>query len=331
MRCGTISPIDVSHLHLAGRSGGKHGGDNMPEWSDQSVMSSGAVGPKIARANVAQRLRALRDRADLSVSAVASAMEWSVSKLTRIEKGEVSIQPLEVRALLSHYGITDQNIIAELSGLARTSRTRQWYSRHRLTGEFANFVAFENEAAVIQSWQLLFVPGLLQTKDYARANTALTLRADPNDEQVQARVELRMDRQQALFERLDAPDAPRVIAVLDEAVLRRPIGGRDVMGRQLDHLLTLARATEKFTFGVTPLELEHHSGIGGSFEILKFSGKTHGDVLFVEGAAGTDFVLIDRASADRHNAIFQDLLDYGRTGERALQLIRSIRDAMQGT
>src|SRR4051812_39929570 len=104
----------------------------MPEPSDQSVMSSPAVGPKIARANVAQTLRALRDQADLSVSPVASTMEGSVSKLPRIEKGEVSIRPLEVRALLSHYGITDEQVFSDLSRLARTSRSRQWYIRHRL-------------------------------------------------------------------------------------------------------------------------------------------------------------------------------------------------------
>jgi transcriptional regulator with XRE-family HTH domain len=302
---------------------------SLPEASDQSVMPAAAVGPKIARASVALRLRALRDQAGLSAAAVADAMDWSVSKLTRIEKGEVSIQPLEVRALLGHYGITNENVIAEFSRLSRTSRSRQWYSRHRLTGAYADFVAFENEAAVIQAWQLLFIPGLLQTRDYARAVTARTLRTDPNDEQVQARVELRMDRQQALFERLNGPDAPRVVAVLDESVLRRPIGGRDVMGRQLDHLLALAENTRNFAFGVAPLDLEHHSGLGGSFELLKFSGQSHEDVLFVEGAAGSDFVLTDRSSTDRHNALFQDLLDYGRTGDRALQLIRSIRDGMR--
>ena len=304
---------------------------DMPEGPGRSVMPAASVGPKVARANVAQRLRVLRDQAGLSVAAVADAMDWSVSKLTRIEKGEVSIQPLEVRVLLGHYDVTDENVIAEFSRLARTSRSRQWYSRHRLTGAYADFVAFENEAAVIQAWQLLFVPGLLQTRDYARAVTARTLRTDPNDEQVQARVELRMDRQQALFERLEGADAPRVIAVLDESVLRRPIGGRDVMARQLDHLLALAEDAEKFSVGVTPLDLEHHSGLGGSFELLKFSGQSHEDVLFVEGAAGSDFLLTDRNSTDRHNALFQDLLDYGRTGDRARQFIRSIRDGMQGT
>jgi transcriptional regulator with XRE-family HTH domain len=323
--------VGVSHLRFADSADEWRAVTGVPEASDQSVLSVAAVGPKIAKANVAQRLKALREQKRMSVAAVAGAMDWSVSKLTRIEKGDVSIQPLEVRALLGHYQVTDENVLAEFSRLARTSRTRQWYSSHRLTGAYADFVAFENEAAVIQTWQLLFVPGLLQTKEYARAITARTLRADPNDEQVQERVMLRMDRQEALFERLAGPDAPQVISVIDESVLRRPIGGRDVMARQLDHLLELAADAGKFMLGVAPLDLEHHSGLGGAFELLKFSGQSHEDVLFVEGAAGSDFLLTDEESTDRHNALFKDLLDYGRTGDRALQMIRSIRDGMRSS
>jgi transcriptional regulator with XRE-family HTH domain len=288
------------------------------------------IGPKIARVSVAQRLKALREEARLTTAAVAGAMDWSISKLTRIEKGEVTIQPLEVRALLAHYRIDDESLVVDLSRLARTSRSRQWYSRYRLPGAFADLVAFENEASVIRIWQMLFIPGLLQTPEYARAVTARTLRADPNDDQVRERVALRLDRQHALLDRMAEPDALRMQVVLDEAVLRRPVGGREVQARQLDHLLTLAEDTERFSFGVTPLDLEHHSGLGGSFTILQFPARTHDDVLFAEGAAGFDVLLTDRESTDRHNALFQDLLDYGRTGERAVRFIRAIRDELHG-
>ncbi|MBL7260380.1 helix-turn-helix domain-containing protein [Paractinoplanes lichenicola] len=300
----------------------------MSDASDRSVVPTETVGPKIARANVALRLKSLRDGLGLSAAAVAKTMDWSVSKLTRIEKGEVTVQPLEVRALLGHYHISDEHVVAELSRLARLSRSRQWYSRHRLAGAFADFVAFENEAAEIHVWQLLFVPGLLQTRDYARAITARTLRTDPNDEQVKARVDLRMDRQEALFERQRGDSPPRVTVVFDESALRRPLGGHEVMARQLDHLLALAEDPQRFVFGVAPLDLEHHSGLGGSFELLKFAG-THDDVMFVEAAAGYDFLVVNREETDRHNALFKDLLDYGRTGDRALQTIRSIRDEMR--
>jgi hypothetical protein len=101
------------------------------------------------------------------------------------------------------------------------------------------------------------------------------------------------------------------------------------MIRQLDHLLALAEDVGKITFGVAPLDLEHHSGLGGSFELLMFVKQSHEDVLFVEGAAGCDFLLTDRILTSRHNAIFQDLLKYGRTGDRARHLIRSIRNEIQ--
>ncbi|GAA0476441.1 transcriptional regulator [Paractinoplanes deccanensis] len=303
----------------------------MTDVSGQSFVPSAAVGPKVAKASVAHRLRVLREQAGMSAATVAATMDWSVSKLTRIEKGEVTVQPLEVRALLAHYGVTDEDLLADFSRLARTSRTRQWYSRHRLNGAFADFVAYEHEAVAIRIWQVLFVPGLLQTREYARAITALTLRTDPNDEQVKARVDLRIDRQQAFFERLGGPDSPRLMSVIDEGVLRRPVGGRDVMLQQLDHLLSLAESTGAVELGVAPLDLERHSGLGGSFELLQFSAESHGDVLFVEAAAGHDFIRTDQESTARHGALFQDLLDYGRTGDRALQLIRSIRDEMRGS
>jgi len=301
----------------------------IPESPDNSVKISPSVGPKIAKVGLAQRLRVLRENRRLTPADVASAMEFSQSKLTRIEKGEVSVQPLEVRALLNHYGVTDDDEIALLLRLARTSRSRQWYSSHRLTGAYADFIAYENEALVIKAWQLLFVPGLVQTEEYAHASTARTLRTSPENEEVKVRVRLRMDRQQALHERLGKPGAPRMVMAIDEAVLRRPIGGRDVLRRQLDHLLELGENSDTYSFAVTPLDLEHHSGLGGSFELLKFAGRSHGDVLFVEAAAGQDFILTDHPLIDRHSALFQDLIDYGRTGEDALKLIRSCRDALR--
>lgn len=300
---------------------------DMPEASDRPEAPTN-IGPKIARTNVAHRLRTWRDRAGLSIAAVADHMDWSVSKLTRVENGEVSVQPLEVRALLTRYGVTDENEIGQLSQLALISRTPQWYSNHRLTGAFAEFVAYEHEASVIQAWQLLFIPGLLQTREYASAITARTLRTSVNDEQTQARVQLRMDRKQALLERMNEPSAPSMIAVIDESVLRRPVGGHDVMAGQLDHLLDLAQDAERVVLGVVPLDLDPHSGLGGCFEILHFPGQSHQDVLFVEGAAGADFLLTDAKMTERHNLLFNDLLSHGKTGDNALRMIQSIRDEM---
>jgi transcriptional regulator with XRE-family HTH domain len=288
------------------------------------------VGPTIARHLVRQRLRELREASDLSPATVAELTGWSLSKLNRIESGDVTVQPLEVRALLRFYGVEDKDLVDTLARLSQASRTRQWYSRYRLTGDFQRFVAFEHEAAVINIWQILLIPGMLQTEEYAAAVTALATRRSPGDKDVQARVKLRMDRQRAFRERLGQPGAPRIVAMIDESVLRRPLGGPDVLRRQLDHLLTLAEDSDTYSFGVTPLDLAHHSGVGGPFELLQFAGSDHGDVLFAESAAGADSISTDDEQSALFKTIFQDLLRYGLTGEDALDMIRARRADLPG-
>lgn len=286
-----------------------------------------AVGPAVARELVRSRLKELREASELSPAEVAEHTGWSISKLNRIEKGEVTVQPLELRALLTYYGIEDEDQLTALARLSRASRTRQWYSKHRLEGPFQRFVAYENEAAVINIWQLVFVPGLLQTEEYARAITALSMRRSPGDREVLSRVKLRMDRQSAFRDRLAGPFPPRIVAVIDEAVLRRPVGGPDALRRQLDHLLRLAERPETYTIAVTPLDLAHHSGLGGSFELLQFAALER-DVLFVEAAAGIDSLTMEPEMIRLFREIMNDLLNYGRTGEDALATIRSARAAL---
>jgi transcriptional regulator with XRE-family HTH domain len=283
------------------------------------------VGPTVARELVRTRLKELREASELSPTDVAEHTGWSISKLSRIEKGEVTVQPLEVRALLTYYGVGDENEITDLARLSRASRTRQWYSKYRLAGDFQRFVAYEYEAAIINTWQLLFIPGLLQTEEYAKAITALSMRRSQDDGGVLARVKLRMDRQQAFRERQRRPDPPKIVAIIDEAVLRRPVGGRDVLRRQLDHLLRLADEHPAYTVAVTPLDLLQNSGLGGTFELLQFGGTEHPDVLFVEAAAGMDTLTKESDTTSLFRNIVQDLLDYGRTGEDALDLIRAAR------
>ncbi|BEL08564.1 helix-turn-helix transcriptional regulator [Actinoplanes sichuanensis] len=294
-----------------------------------SAESPMEVGPTIARHLVRQRLRELRESSELSPATVAELTGWSLSKLNRIESGDVTVQPLEVRALLRFYGVEDKDVVDTLAKLSQASRTRQWYSRYRLAGDFQRFVAFEHEAAVINIWQVLLMPGLLQTEEYAAAVTALSMRRSPGDRDVLAKVKLRMDRQKAFRERLGQPGAPRIVAVIDESVLHRPLGGPDVLRRQLDHLLALAEQRDIYTIGVTPLGLAHHSGVGGTFELLQFAGE-HGDVLFVETAAGSDSLTTDDEQTGLFRTIFQDLLQYGLTGDDALAMIRERRAALPG-
>jgi transcriptional regulator with XRE-family HTH domain len=282
------------------------------------------IGPIVARERLSLRLQQLRADSGLSTSDVATAMEWSPSKLSRIEKSDVTVQPLEVRALLAFYGVHDGSEVESLVDLARTSRTRQWYSRHKLNGDYQKYVAFEAEASRINIWQVLFIPGLLQTPEYARAASSLATRKSADHEDVEARVDLRLDRQRALLKRQRGAAPPRLIAVIDESALRRPIGGSDIFVRQLDHLLEAGKDTTANTLAVMPLGLARNPGLAGTFELLQFDG-THPDVLFVEAAASTDDLRRDRATTKFFRDVMAELLDVSLTGEAALDLIRGIR------
>jgi transcriptional regulator with XRE-family HTH domain len=284
------------------------------------------VGPIVARELVRARLKDLREASELSAATVAEHTGWSISKLNRIENGEVTVQPFELRALLSYYGVENEGEVTTLARLSQASRARQWYSKHRLEGAFQRFVAYEFEASVINIWQLLFFPGLLQTEEYARAITALSMRRSPDHDEVLSRVRLRMDRQKAFRGRLAGPNPPRIVAVIDESVLKRPVGGPDCLRRQIDHLLQLAENPGTYTIAVTPLDLAHHSGLGGTFELLQFAAPEHDDVLFVEAAAGASSLQMSRTPLFRD--IMQDLLTYGRTGEDALEMLRNARAAL---
>jgi len=301
-----------------------------PGSREPSAGSRGAtVGPIVARELVRSRLKELREASELSSATVAAHTGWSTSKLNRIENGEVTVQPFELRALLSYYGVDDQDEVAALARLSQASRARQWYSKHRLEGDFQRFVAYEYEASVINIWQILFFPGLLQTEEYARAITALSMRRSPDHEAVLSRVKLRMDRQEAFRSRLAGDHPPRIVAVIDESVLHRPVGGPDCLRRQIDHVLELAEGQpEVYTVAVTPLELAHHSGLGGTFELLQFDTPGHDDVLYVEAAAGASNLQMSPVEDSLFRAIVQDLLTYGRTGDDAIQMLRNARTAL---
>jgi hypothetical protein len=253
-------------------------------------------------------------------------LSWSESKLNRIETGVVTVQALEVEALLKLYGVTDEKTIDSLKTLAVVSRTRAWWNKQGLTPEFQQFVAYEAEASVLEVVHALFIPGLLQTKSYAETISSAIRLSDPSDPLVSARVELRMDRQAAFFERLGKANSPAMHAVLDESVLDRPVGGVDVMRDQLDHLLSLAEKPF-LSLTVLPRSAGVHAGLGGSFERLEFFDKNDPSIAFVESAAKD--TLLTGTATNYFKEAFQSLCSQGQNGDDALTTIRAIRDAMK--
>lgn len=281
------------------------------------------VGPAVARERLRTRLRELRDQLKLPADEVARRMYWSLSKLNRVETGTVTIQPMELRGLLELYGVRDQEEVSALVDLAVVSRRRQWWSNHRLKGDFQQFVAYEAEAATISVCQGLLVPGLLQTPAYARAITSRILRRDASDPDVDETVKIRLKRQRAVLERATPP---RIVAMLDESVLRRPVGGHATMRDQLDRLAALAEQPN-MTIGFIPFEAGAHPGQGGIFELLEFEDANDPAVLFVESAA-SDRIEKDPDQIQEYREIIEDLIRSGVTGNEAAGFIRKIQETL---
>lgn len=285
------------------------------------------VGPTVARERLGRRLRSLRESLGVPATAAAREMYWSVSKLERVENGAVAVAPVDVRTLLDFYGVRDKKESALLLGLAATARERGWWRRHRLTKEYRRFVGYEVEASRISIYQALFMPGLLQTEDYAQAITAKILLKSPDAQDVRARIEVRLARQRNLLERMANTVVPELIVALDEAVLRRPVGGIAVLRRQLDHLLEMA-ARPSITVVVIPLRLEGHPGLGGTFELLEFAGSGRPDMLFLE-AVTHDFIVTEEEATAPYRESMKALREVGWSGADATGVIEEIRDSLR--
>jgi transcriptional regulator with XRE-family HTH domain len=236
----------------------------------------------IQRRRLRGELRRARVGARLTQSDVAAAMDWSLSKLIRIESGSVAISSNDLRALLHHYGIVDQADIDRLLSLARAGKEqRAWWNAYRgsTSQQYLTFLGYENSASVIYMFQPLLIPGLLQDEDYARA----VLRAyggSVTEKRVEEWVELRMRRQDLL----ERPNPPEMFFVLDEATLHRWVGGRDVMRHQL-HRLKNEAAGDNIVIEIVPFTAGQHPGMKGPFCIMEFADDRDEDV-FLENPRG---------------------------------------------
>jgi transcriptional regulator with XRE-family HTH domain len=284
------------------------------------------VGPALARQRLYLHLHSLREELHLPAADVAKQMHWSPSKLNRIENGKVTIQPLEVKAVLEHYGVTDQDEIDRWVQLSIASRQRMWWRDEKFDEDYLTFVAFENDASHLYGYHATFVSGLLQTEDYARAVTSAVLRTTVADSRVAEVVAVRMKRQETLLRRLAGKHPPTVSLAIDEAVLRRSVGGDEVMAGQLDHLLKISeRPTVNLT--VLPLRLGAHAGLGGTFELLTFSEASDLDVVFIETTA-EDYLLTDVDNTTIFHGIINELLASGLSGDDASRAIRDARESL---
>ena len=260
------------------------------------------TGPTVLRMLLGAHLRRLREAQGITLERAGYQIRASHSKMSRIELGRVSFKDRDVADLLALYGVTDEQERETLCALARQANTQGWWHSYSdiLPHWFEFYIGLERAADRIRTYQVQFVPGLLQTEAYARAVVMLEHAEDPADD-TGRRVKLRMARQQVLT----GPDAPGLWAVVDDAALRRPIGGPEVMREQLRHLIDLA-AKPNVTIQVIPFGAGGHAAAGGPFSILRFPEPDLPDVVYLEQLTSALY-LDKREDTDHYLAVMERL------------------------
>jgi transcriptional regulator with XRE-family HTH domain len=246
-------------------------------------------------------LRKSREGLGLTVDQAAERLGWHQSKVSRVETGRSGVRANEVGTLLDAYEINDPQTREALATLAREGKRRVWWAPYSdvITHRYASFIAFEAEAASVRSFQTTLVHGLLQTPEYARAVTNALQPGTPQDE-IDALVNVRLARQNATLRRADPL---KVWAIMDEAVLRREIGGAEVMTKQLRHLRE-ASEEPNITVQVLPYQAGAHAGLHGSFTILEFPVRSDLDVVYADSL--TSNLYLER---DEDLALYSEAFD----------------------
>lgn len=265
--------------------------------------------PTIARRRVRLALREAREHADLTQLQVAEEMEWSLSKVIRIENGDVSISPNDLKPLLSYLGIRDKTAVAALVADARIARTRQrqaWYQtpefRENLTDATRKLIEYEHEATEIRSYGIYYIPGPLQTPDYARA-LMTRFEDELSPDQIDRRVAARKLRREGVLSRAESGQV-RFLVMLDESVLRRTIGGPVIFAAQLRELRELI-TKNVITLRMVPFTLDAPVTNNASFDLMTLS---EGEVLYRETGLG-DEMIEDRDATAKHRARYTRVWD----------------------
>jgi transcriptional regulator with XRE-family HTH domain len=282
-------------------------------------------GPVVQRARLTAELQRIRRDAGKTQEEVARALGWSPSKLIRIEGGNVGISTTDLQALLRYCGVTDEGRVQELSGLARGARARGWWDVYRdhLSPAYSTYIGYEGGASSVRSFSPLLVPALLQTEEYAKA---LTIELAPASI-TEAVIEVRQLRQDKMFNRADPP---KQHYVFDEAVIRRRVDGqrdRQVMPRQLDHLLHIAGRSD-VTIELIPFEKGSHFGMLGEFTVLGFETGPEG-VVFLENARGGDLTVAESDQVATYLDAFEHLRQLALPEEETFAFIEAVADQMR--
>lgn len=254
----------------------------------------------VRQRELGRRLRQLRYQHGLTVEDVAGQLLCSATKVSRLETGMRRPSLRDVRDLCALYDLDDQTS-TELMNLARGAREQGWWTQY-VDVSFEPYIGLEAEATAITCYSMYYVPGLLQTEQYARALIkAIAPRIEP--EVYEQRVEVRLRRQQLL----EQDDRPRYRVLLDEAVLHRRVGGTQVMYAQLSKILE-AEKKDQAAVQIIPFDVGAHAAQDSNFVLLEFDEPSVSPVIYVEGLTGSRY--IDReADVDRYREAVERLRD----------------------
>lgn len=273
-------------------------------------------GSTLKQRQLARRLRRLREEAGLTLEEAAPKLDWSTSKLGRIETARQGVDVHGVRSMLDLYDVGGDHW-TEIIELVRAARQRGWWHAYGLRD--AGFVALEADAAVVYQFQLGFVPGLLQTASYART----LFRASPpqrTDAELDRLAQVRVHRQRRLTE----DPSLELVAIVDETALRRPIGGAEVMRAQLRHLVTQA-ALPAVCFQVVPVSVGIHQGMNGSFTVLGFDDPDEPGVAYLENAVNASH-LEKESEVRAYKLVFDRLRSEALSPHDSIDLVQWLAD-----
>ncbi|MFJ3307710.1 helix-turn-helix domain-containing protein [Streptomyces sp. NPDC086549] len=283
-------------------------------------------GPAVRRRKLGAELRMQRTEAGLTSGEAARLVGWHQSKVSRIETGASGVKPADVRLLLDAYGVTDgqlRELLMVLAGSDDVGGRHHWWHAYRgvLPHTYRDFISLESQASGMRTLETSVVPGLLQTPEYARAVTRAAVGGlDDAEERLDALVEVRLARQDVL--RSEPP--LELSAVLDEAVLRREVGGPDVMARQLERLLEAARLPQ-VRLQVLPFAAGAHIGITGPFVIFSFPSTSDLDVVVLDQLTSSLY-LERKEDLQAYSEAFNTLQIHALSPEESLDYIAGIGD-----
>jgi transcriptional regulator with XRE-family HTH domain len=288
----------------------------------QSLFGPRFAGPTVQRLVLGGHLRRLREDAGITTEQAASAIRGSHSKISRMEHGRVGFKDRDIADLLTLYGVTGGQEREALLKLAREANTPGWWQGYSdtLPHWVEPYFGLEAAASFIRGFELQFVPGLLQTENYARA--IMRLGNAPTEDDVERRVKARLSRQQIL----NRENPPRLWAVMDEGALRRMIGGKSVMREQVRHLIEMCDHPA-VTLQILPFQIGGHPAMGGPFTILRFAEPDLRDVVYIEQL--TSALYLDKPTeVDSYLEVMEQICLQAEPATKTTQLLEKILDGL---